>query len=108
VENNTSMRRRLLRRPTLAETEQIARDCPFEELSVTVIVPGDSPRDWVLTRHCLSSRLRRLRRGYSEQEGERSFVRQCLLCSLSVLQKPHRSLRTSSSHETDAIRCDRT
>ena len=30
--------RRLLRRPTLAETERIARDCPAEGLSVTVIV----------------------------------------------------------------------
>jgi len=30
--------RRLLRRPTLAETEQIAGDCPAEGLSVTVIV----------------------------------------------------------------------
>ena len=38
VENNTSMRRHLLRRPTLAETEQIARDCPAEGLSVTLIV----------------------------------------------------------------------
>jgi hypothetical protein len=38
VENNTNLRRRLLRRPTPAETEQIARDCPAEGLSVTVIV----------------------------------------------------------------------
>jgi hypothetical protein len=30
--------RRLLRRPTVAETEGIARDCPAEGLSVTVIV----------------------------------------------------------------------
>lgn len=30
--------RRLLRRPTLAETERIARDCPTEGLSVPVIV----------------------------------------------------------------------
>ena len=30
--------RRLLRRPTLAETERIARDCPAEGLSVTMIV----------------------------------------------------------------------
>jgi hypothetical protein len=29
---------RLLRRPTLAETERIARNCPAEGLSVTVIV----------------------------------------------------------------------
>jgi len=29
---------RLLRRPTLAETERIARDCPAVGLSVTVIV----------------------------------------------------------------------
>jgi len=38
VENNTSMRRRLLRRPTRSETERIARDCPVEGLTVTVIV----------------------------------------------------------------------
>ena len=30
--------RRLLRRPTLAETERIARDCPATGLSVTVVV----------------------------------------------------------------------
>ena len=30
--------RRLLRRPTLAETERIARDCPHEALSVPVLV----------------------------------------------------------------------
>jgi len=30
--------RRLLRRPTLAETERIARECPPERLSVSVIV----------------------------------------------------------------------
>jgi hypothetical protein len=44
VENNTSMRRRLLRRPTLAETEQIARDCPADGLSVTVIVQAFAAR----------------------------------------------------------------
>jgi hypothetical protein len=38
MENNTSMKRRLLRRPTLAETERIARDCPATGLSVTVVV----------------------------------------------------------------------
>jgi hypothetical protein len=30
--------RRLLRRPTTAETERIARDCPLEGLSVPVLV----------------------------------------------------------------------
>ena len=30
--------RRLLRRPTVAETAEIARDCPSESLSVPVIV----------------------------------------------------------------------
>jgi hypothetical protein len=32
------MSRRLLRRPTTAETERIARDCPAEALSVPLIV----------------------------------------------------------------------
>jgi len=33
-----AQRRRLLRRPTLTETERIARDCPPEGLSVPVLV----------------------------------------------------------------------
>ena len=37
-DTTSALSRRLLRRPTLAETERIARDCPAEELSVTVIV----------------------------------------------------------------------
>jgi len=39
----TGQGRRLLRRPTLAETERIARDCPAEGLSVTVVVQADAP-----------------------------------------------------------------
>jgi hypothetical protein len=35
--------RRLMRRPTLAETERIARDCPPEGLSVSVIVQAIRP-----------------------------------------------------------------
>lgn len=38
MDNNTSMRRRLLRRPTLAETERIARECPPKGLWVSVLV----------------------------------------------------------------------
>ena len=36
--NEPAPNRRLLRRPTIAETERIARDCPEETLSVPVIV----------------------------------------------------------------------
>jgi DNA invertase Pin-like site-specific DNA recombinase len=37
-DSTSALSRRLLRRPTLAETERIARDCQAEGLSVTVIV----------------------------------------------------------------------
>jgi hypothetical protein len=36
--NELTPNRRLLRRPTTAETERIARDCPAETLSVPLIV----------------------------------------------------------------------
>ena len=36
--NAPALNRRLLRRPTTAETERIARDCPEEALSVPMIV----------------------------------------------------------------------
>jgi len=36
--NTVEQSRRLLRRPTTAETERIARECPSEALTVSVIV----------------------------------------------------------------------
>jgi hypothetical protein len=66
---------RLLRRPTLAETERIARNCPAEGLSVTVIVQ-------TIRRETGCSRATAYRAvsdafaaGYPEPEGERSFVK---------------------------------
>src|SRR5262245_55122691 len=76
VMNRPAPNRRLLRRPTIAETERIARDCPKEMLSVPVICRCDSTRNRLFARDGVPSRLRRLRRRYAEPQPKRGVVSQ--------------------------------
>jgi hypothetical protein len=70
--------RRLLRRSTPAETEQIARDCPPEGLSVPVIVDAIRRATRVLARDRVQGCHGRLRRRRPCPDGGRRLVRQHL------------------------------
>lgn len=61
--NEPASNRRLLRCPTTAETERIARDCPAETLSVPMIVAAIQREDRLFARDGIPSRGRLIEHG---------------------------------------------